>query len=87
MRHPWRAAAALALLALAPKCVVCLAAYVGLGALLGLGGPEICGAPADWTTVLAACGVAIGLGALGLRAACRRRRRQSGRPPELRVEG
>jgi hypothetical protein len=33
-----------ALLALAPKCVLCVLAYAGLGAALGLGGPELCGA-------------------------------------------
>jgi hypothetical protein len=38
-----------ALLALAPKCLLCAAAYVGLGAALGLGGPEICGASAGVT--------------------------------------
>ncbi len=32
------------LLALAPKCLACLAAWLGLAALLGLG-PEICGGP------------------------------------------
>jgi len=38
-----------ALLALMPKCLLCLAAYAGLGAALGLGGPEICGAPSGLT--------------------------------------
>ena len=33
-----------ALLALAPKCVLCLLAYAGLGAALRIGGPELCGA-------------------------------------------
>jgi hypothetical protein len=32
-----------ALLALVPKCVLCLLAYTGLGIALGLGGPELCG--------------------------------------------
>jgi MYXO-CTERM domain-containing protein len=42
-----------ALLAIAPKCVVCLIAYAGIGTALGLGGPELCGAPepTDWTPV------------------------------------
>lgn len=31
-------------LALVPKCLACLAAYAGLGAAFGLGGPELCGA-------------------------------------------
>jgi hypothetical protein len=54
-----------ALLALAPKCLLCAAAYVGLGAALGLGGPELCGAtntPAAWTSSLAWLGV---IGVLG----------------------
>jgi hypothetical protein len=45
-----------ALLALAPKCLLCVAAYVGLGTALGLRTPEICGASADsvgaWATSL-----------------------------------
>lgn len=32
-----------ALLALTPKCLVCVAAYLGLGATLGVTRPEICG--------------------------------------------
>lgn len=44
----WRRAvrwfAPVTVLALAPKCFVCAAAYLGLGAALGLGGPEFCGA-------------------------------------------
>jgi hypothetical protein len=36
-----------AILALVPKCALCLLAYVGLGAALGLTGPELCGAPAS----------------------------------------
>lgn len=35
------------LLALVPKCGVCLLTYLGMGALLGLGGPELCGAADD----------------------------------------
>jgi hypothetical protein len=46
-RRPWRGLAAITLLAFAPKCIVCLAVYAGLGTVLGLGGPELCGAPAD----------------------------------------
>lgn len=34
-----------ALFAVAPKCFLCVLAYAGLGAALGLGGPELCGAP------------------------------------------
>jgi hypothetical protein len=46
VRRPFRALAAFALIALSPKCVVCVVAYAGLGAALGLRGPEICGAAA-----------------------------------------
>jgi len=38
-----------ALLALTPKCLLCVLAYAGLGAALGLGGPEICGATSGTT--------------------------------------
>jgi hypothetical protein len=51
-----------AALALTPKCLLCVLAYAGLGAALGLGGPEICGAPGSdagsWTTWLSALGLA-----------------------------
>jgi MYXO-CTERM domain-containing protein len=48
-RGPIRWFSAAALFAAAPKCLVCLAAYAGVGAALGLklGGPEICGASAS----------------------------------------
>jgi hypothetical protein len=63
-----------ALLAFAPKCLLCLAAYAGVGAALGLGGPEICGAraPATWALSLTWLGFAGGLGTLGFLASCRR---------------
>ena len=58
-----------ALLALTPKCVLCLLAYAGAGTALGLGGPEICGAtgpehpwamtlPLLWATMTAALALA-----------------------------
>jgi len=51
-------------LAFAPKCLVCLWAYAGLGAALGLGGREMCGAPAasldSWQTPFAFAAFAIG---------------------------
>lgn len=63
-----------AALALAPKCVVCVAAYFGLGAALGLGGPEICGASAGpavpWATLLAASGVILSVIGLVTRFKC-----------------
>lgn len=49
-----------ALLAVAPKCAWCILAYAGLGASLGLGGPEICGvtgADTSWAPVLPLLGV------------------------------
>ena len=58
----WLAPAAA--LAFAPKCLLCVLAYAGLGAVLGLGGRELCGAPAEspvqaiWP-VLVLAGVAI----------------------------
>lgn len=66
-----------ALLALTPKCVLCVLAYAGLGVALGTGGREICGesleSPATWATVLAWLGLALGLGAIGSLTSCRRR--------------
>ena len=38
--------AGLALMVAVPKCFLCVLAYAGLGAALGLGGPELCGGPA-----------------------------------------
>jgi len=65
-------------LALAPKCLLCVLAYAGLGAALGLGGPELCGAPAgspaSWAPSLAWLGVTGGIGAFGFLASRRRAR-------------
>lgn len=65
-----------ALLALAPKCLLCVLAYAGLGTAIGLGGPEICGAstnsPGAWASSLAWPGIAAGLGTCGFLASCRR---------------
>ena len=59
-----------ALLALAPKCVLCVLAYAGIGAALGLGGPEICGALGETSghpaMLLILSGVATVLAALRL---------------------
>ncbi|MFO1448819.1 MAG: hypothetical protein U1F61_11745 [Opitutaceae bacterium] len=61
-----------ALVALAPKCALCLIAYIGLGTALGLSGPELCGAsnagPNAWASWLAWLGVCGAVGALGLLA-------------------
>jgi hypothetical protein len=56
-----------ALLALAPKCVLCVLAYAGLGAALGFGGPELCGVTGDATVSwvwLPALGAAVGIAGL-----------------------
>ncbi len=65
-----------ALLALAPKCVLCVLAYAGLGAVLGFGGPELCGAAGDATGTwvwLLALGAAVGIARLLARSAMRQR--------------
>jgi len=53
-----------ALLALTPKCFLCLAAYLGLGAALGLSRPEICSAASSgfgpWVWSLALGGLVLG---------------------------
>jgi hypothetical protein len=65
-----------ALLALAPKCALCVAAYVGLGAALRFGGPEICGASGaaagHWLLWLPALGLAVGAIGLFVRSHLRR---------------
>jgi len=39
----------LAAIAVTPKCILCAVGYTSLGAALGLGGPELCGAsPGGW---------------------------------------
>jgi hypothetical protein len=52
-----------AALALMPKCLLCVLAYAGLGAALGLNGPEICGAlpgsPGSWMSSLALPGAVL----------------------------
>src|ERR1700677_1351599 len=63
-----------AALALAPKCLLCVLAYAGLGGALGLGGPELCGPPASQAPSLAWLGVAGGIGMFGFLAGCRRGR-------------
>jgi hypothetical protein len=64
-RRPALWLAAVGLLALVPKCLLCVVAYLGLGATLGLGGSEICGVAPGWTwpAWLAAIGAGTGLGA------------------------
>jgi hypothetical protein len=56
------------LLAFAPKCAVCLLAYAGLGAALGLSGPELCGAPpaasGQWVWLMLLPGLLLGWFAL-----------------------
>ncbi len=84
LRRPGYSLGPVALLALVPKCGVCVLAYLGLGTILGLRGPEICGAPAgpadSWMTYRTA--VALALGWIGLITALRigRNLRQPGGP-------
>jgi hypothetical protein len=47
-------------------------AYAGLGAALGIGGPQMCGAPGTQAFPLAWLGAAGGLGTLGILAVRRR---------------
>jgi hypothetical protein len=65
LRRPFRPLATAALVALAPKCMVCVLAYAGIGALLGIRSPEICGAASGprtpWETLPTAIGVALGI--------------------------
>src|ERR1035438_2592901 len=62
LRRPIRPLAAVAFLTLEPKCVVCALAYAGIGAVLGLCGPKICGVTVgsrgSWAPSLAVFGVA-----------------------------
>jgi hypothetical protein len=77
-RQPFRPLAAVSVLALAPKCVLCLAAYAGLGALLGIRNREMCGAAGPglpWREALA--GAALAAGVVG---SVVRRRSGTGRP-------
>ena len=73
LRRPWCGLAVGACLALVPKCLLCVLAYAGLGAALGLGGPELCGAAGDaaghGTTWLFALGVVVGAAGLLARPA------------------
>ena len=52
------------LLTFAPKCVLCVMAYLAAGTALRFGGPELCGAPAGpgthWLAWLPALGLALG---------------------------
>ena len=76
------------LLALAPKCVVCVLAYAGLGAALGWSGPELCGEPTgesgSWSSMLALLGITSGLAA-GCFLASRRRAQPAVQPDQVAV--
>jgi hypothetical protein len=67
VRSPARPLASVALVALVPKCLGCVLAYAGLGALLGLRGPQLCGASSDprvpWLSASVSVGAAMGLAA------------------------
>lgn len=68
--------------ALTPKCLLCLAAYAGVGATLGVSvfGPEWCGAPVAGETIVwlaawaGATGLAVGVRLIGRRSEGRRTR-------------
>ncbi len=63
-----------AALCLAPKCLVCLAAATGLGTVLGRGGPELCGDPAQpsgWLEGLAPLAAGVVLAAWHIRRPAR----------------
>jgi hypothetical protein len=68
LRHPFWSLASIALAALAPKCAVCMLAYAGIGAVLGLGSPLVCGSaagsPSSWELSLMAFAVALGIAGL-----------------------
>jgi hypothetical protein len=75
-RHSrWLAAGAA--LAVMPKCLLCVVAYLGIAAALGFGGPEICGASASATplhlTLLLVTLSGVFIGLLGFVASHRRR--------------
>ena len=74
--RPFRSLAPVALLALAPKCMLCVLAYAGIGAFFGFQGPEICGASASprglWASPLAQFGFALGIAGLIVRRWWRR---------------
>jgi hypothetical protein len=76
LRRPASWLATGALVALAPKCLLCVVAYAGLGAVFGLGGPEICGASSDivdsWTAWLPLSGVVLGASGFLTIRRCRR---------------
>jgi len=65
LRRPFRWLGPAAVLALMPKCVGCVLAYAGIGAALGLPGPEFCdpaaGTPGWWAPALASFSLALGI--------------------------
>ncbi len=66
-RHPVRSLGPVALVALVPKCGLCLLAYLGLGAAFGLSGREMCGA-ASGPVSLSLPILALGLAGIGTTA-------------------
>jgi hypothetical protein len=75
VQRPHRWLAVVAFLALMPKCVLCVLAYAGIGAALGLGA-ELCGAPGSvkdaWPWSLALPGIALGFVGCLARSKCPR---------------
>jgi len=80
-----------ALLTLMPKCLLCLAAYAGIGAALGFGGPEICGASSNtigpWGWLLALGGLTLGLVGFYIRQQRRYKSSSSSKHGNDQIEG
>jgi len=85
-RVPWLAP--VALLALAPKCLLCVLAYAGVATALIRGGPELCGTTGGATGFgvarLAAAAVAVGVTVVWAR---RRSRAAAGGDPKSQGPG
>lgn len=82
MRRLTQVLVAAVLAAVAPKCALCLYGYVGAGAVLGWGGPEVCGSLAS-PSALTALGSAMAGSAVataGWWLHQRRARRREGQP-------
>jgi hypothetical protein len=63
--HPVRTLVPVALVALAPKCALCVLAYAGIGAALGFSGRELCGSQPGFLSLVVPL-LALAGGVLGL---------------------
>jgi hypothetical protein len=77
LQRPLQTLLPAALLILAPKCVVCVLAYAGIGTFFGIRRLEICGpsvgSSGPWVSLLALLGVALGIPGLFANRRCRRK--------------